>query len=175
VTCHLGSLAPGASASINLSALAPVAPGVAINSASVSSAVVDSSSVNDTSSESTSVGSLDADGDGVPDASDCSPGNASLWAVPGEASSLTLTGATLLQWSAPGSPGGQQVLYDLLRSTTAGFASSTCVVSGTTSTSSNDASVPAPLLYYLVRSRNACGETLGTNSAGVPRQAVSCP
>jgi uncharacterized repeat protein (TIGR01451 family) len=175
VTCHLGSLAPGASASISLSALAPVAPGVAINSASVSSAVVDSSLVNDTSSESTSVGSLDADGDGVPDASDCAPGNASLWAVPGEASSLTLPGVTLLQWSAPGSPGGLQALYDLLRSTTAGFASSTCVASGITSTSSNDASIPAPLLYYLVRSRNACGGTLGTNSAGVPRLAASCP
>jgi len=29
--------------------------------------------------------------------------------------------------------------------------------------------------YYLVRAENACGGTLGSSSAGVPRAGRSCP
>ena len=34
---------------------------------------------------------------------------------------------------------------------------------------------PADLFCYLVRASNACGETLGTSSSGLPRATSACP
>lgn len=122
---------------------------------------------------------LDTDGDGEPDASDCAPNDPTAWAVPGEATDLTLSGpaaGTLLAWSAPAGPGGTVVTYDLLRSAAAGdFSVPTCVARSVTATSAADPGLPGQVLYYLVRARNACGGNLGTDSSGTPRAAGACP
>ena len=122
---------------------------------------------------------LDADGDGVPDASDCAPGDPSAWSVPGEATGLMMggsEGATSLQWSAPASPGGSAVFYDLLRSAAAGdFTGATCVASGLTIPAATDSGAPVRAFFYLVRAENACGGNLGSRSDGSPRVAGSCP
>ena len=50
---------------------------------------------------------LDTDADGFPDASDCAPANAAVWAVPGEARNLVFpspSDTTLLSWAAPTGP-----------------------------------------------------------------------
>ncbi|MCI0408648.1 MAG: DUF11 domain-containing protein, partial [Acidobacteria bacterium] len=178
VVCHLGNLSAGSSASVSIVSVAPATPGLVINTARITSAVIDTIPGNDTSSEISTI-AADGDGDGVPDPADCSPGNASVWAVPGEATALSFpnpSDPTLLQWSPPASPGGTQVIYDLLRSSSsAGFLTPTCLTSGTTATSANDSAIPGAVFYYLVRSENACGGNLGTRSDGTPRAAGSCP
>ena len=120
---------------------------------------------------------IDSDADGTPDLNDCAPNNASVWAVPTEARDLALdaAAATNLTWSAPSSPGGSSVLYDLIRDTTASFAGGTCLVKGTSSLNAVDANAPSTLFYYLVRARNTCGGNLGTSSAGIPRTYPDCP
>jgi hypothetical protein len=62
-----------------------------IASSQVSSYALDTVPGNDSSSQSTTVGSPDADGDGVPDAVDCAPADSSVWAIPGEASGPDLS------------------------------------------------------------------------------------
>jgi uncharacterized repeat protein (TIGR01451 family) len=179
VVCHLGNLAAGASVSVSLVTTAPATPGLITNTALVSTAVIDTLAGNDTSSEISTVGVVDADGDGVPDPSDCSPGNASVWSVPGEATALSFPNASdpsQLQWLPPASPGGTMVSYDLLRSTTqAGFITPTCLASGITATAAADPAIPGTIFYYLVRAKNACGGNLGTRSDGTARTAGSCP
>lgn len=121
----------------------------------------------------------DADGDGVPDASDCAPGDPSAWSVPGEATDLLLeggAGATEVRWSPPASPGGRTVYYDLLRSEgAANFGDPTCIVSGGTVAAATDGGLPERALFYLVRAWNVCGGNLGTASDGTPRLAGACP
>ena len=142
-------------------------------------AVVDPVAGNNNSTESMTVGSADSDGDGVPDASDCSPGDGTLWAVPSEATDLIFPNAAdpaLLQWRAPSSPGGTVVRYDLLRSAVpASFSSAVCLAADITSTTATDLTPPTAILYFLVRSENPCGGNLGTRSDGAPRTAGSCP
>jgi hypothetical protein len=124
-------------------------------------------------------GPIDADGDGVADAADCAPADPTIWAVPGEATGLRFpqaNDAALLSWSPPDGPGGSTVRYDLLRSTAAGdFLAADCLVSGTTATSASDPAIPGRALFYLVRAKNACGGTLGTDSDGKLRAGASCP
>ena len=83
----------------------------------------------------------------------------------------------ILFWSAPTNNGGQTVIYDLLRSTVRGnftnTSTTTCVATGITGLSGSDSF--AGSAYYLVRARNACGSTLGTDSSGAPIPGRSCP
>jgi subtilisin-like proprotein convertase family protein len=124
--------------------------------------------------------STDADGDGVPDASDCAPSNPAVWSAPSEAVDLRVAkGVSIdLSWTPPASPGGTAVLYDVLRSTDpAVFAAgptTTCVASDSSSAAASDP-FPDAKSYYLVRSQNVCGDTLGSRSDGSPRLGQSCP
>lgn len=120
----------------------------------------------------------DADADGVYNSVDCKPLDNSVWAIPSEARDLNLAGSgtTMLSWTAPSSTGGSSVRYDVIRSTyPSSFQSGTCLVSDTSATSTTDSSIPAGSYSYLVRSRNACGGNLGTDSGGNPRTAAVCP
>ena len=130
-------------------------------------------------SDSQSAVLADSDGDGVDDSMDCRPVDATTWSVPSEARSLALHGgaATTFTWSGPASPGASMPLYDLIRSTSgSNFASAICLVSNTSSTAPafTDPAIPSPAFFYLVRSKTACGGSLGTNSSGLPRTGVSC-
>lgn len=122
---------------------------------------------------------VDSDADGAADAQDCRPNDAAVWAAPSEAEALRLTGAgtTALAWGPPLMPGASSVRYDLLRSANpANFTAGTvCLATNTASLAASDPAVPSALFYYLVRSRNACGSTLGTSSAGTPRTGRTCP
>ncbi len=121
---------------------------------------------------------LDSDGDGSRNLDDCSPADGSAYKAPTEARSLTLSGreTTNLSWQAPSAPGGTGVVYDLLRSADpADFTAAACVASGTTTLTASDGAASPGVAYYLVRSRNACGASLGTRSDGTPRSAPSCP
>jgi hypothetical protein len=141
------------------------------------SSVIDPNPANDVASEPTTVGGLDSDTDGVPDASDCAPLNPSAWAVPGPARGLLFPGpdTATIQWSPPAATGGPGLVYDLLRSADkTSFAAATCVATGVTTTGANDASGTSAGLFYLVRARNVCGSNLGTSSSGVPRTAPAC-
>jgi uncharacterized repeat protein (TIGR01451 family) len=179
VICHLADLAPGGETAVNVAVSTPQATGTLLNSARASTASVDADPSNDASTESTSVGIADSDGDGVPDVSDCSPGNAAVWAVPGEATGLSFPNVaddSLLQWLAPASPGGTVLHFDLLRSAAAAdFGSSLCLASGTTSTNASDSALPGSVFFYLVRSENVCGGNLGTRSDGTSRLGGACP
>lgn len=120
----------------------------------------------------------DADSDGVYNSNDCKPLDNTIWSVPSEAQNLMLTGngTTTLSWSAPSSPGGASVRYDVIRSTaSSSFQTATCVLSNSTSTSTPDSAVPSGSYSYLVRARNACGGRLGTDSNGDSRSGITCP
>jgi hypothetical protein len=122
--------------------------------------------------------SPDSDNDGVTNALDCAPSNAAAWAIPTDVGDLLLSpgAGTKLSWSAPDRTGTSALRYDLLRSTSpSNFLAGSCVASSATGVVANDATVPSPLLAYLVRARSACGGTLGSSSTGVPRAGASCP
>lgn len=123
----------------------------------------------------------DADHDGVGDACDCAPADAGTWAVPSAALNLRITSASgaTLAWDAPVSSGCVTPAYDVFVSTTAsGWAAPAyclTVGSGGTAQTATDATAPAPLLFYLVRSHDPCGSNLGTDSIGTPRVGGTCP
>lgn len=120
----------------------------------------------------------DTDNDGVANASDCAPSNAAAWAMPSAVTDVLLSGpgTTRISWSAPARTGSSAIRYDLLRSTSpASFQAAECVQSNGTAGVAFDATVPAALLAYLVRTENACGGNLGTSSGGDPRIGASCP
>lgn len=123
---------------------------------------------------------LDPDGDVVPNAEDCAPLDPEAWAVPAPATGLRLRREPPddLAWQAGGSPGGNLVTYDVLRSyTPSNFEAATCILSGTPATVASDSTVPdeGKMAAYLVRAVNACGGTLGQDSAGRARTAAPCP
>jgi len=179
VFCQLGTIASGANATVTLVVTAPASSGTITNTAKVQTNVIDTNAANDSSAQSTTVGSADSDLDGVPDAQDCAPADNTAWAVPGEATSLVFnvqSNKTSMAWSAPGTAGGTIVYYDLVRSTIASdFAAPVCIATQVTATSASDAASPGGAFFYLVRSENACGGNLGNRSSGTPRNAGACP
>jgi hypothetical protein len=122
----------------------------------------------------------DTDGDGVTNAADCAPSDASAWALPSDVADLALdrAGSTRLTWSAPQSVGGSAFRYDVLRSgDPASFAAASCVASDQTLRVATDSTTPAPSssFFYLVRTENACGGTMGAASDGTPHTGIACP
>lgn len=123
-------------------------------------------------------GGNDSDSDGYDDGEDCAPADANAWQLPGATSALTLDVAGDVVWAAPILPGANAVSYDLLRAASASdFSAATCLESDEADLIAFDAANPASgeLWLYLVRSRNVCGGTLGTDSAGTERTGVACP
>jgi hypothetical protein len=122
----------------------------------------------------------DSDGDTFLDDVDCAPDNATAWSQPGEVQILW-TNVTALGWAAPSDKGGTfNPVYDLLESpAAANFSapSASCLLTGSIALSYTENVTPSSgqARYYLVRSRNVCGGTLGSNSAGVERVGRSCP
>ncbi|MFN7967507.1 MAG: hypothetical protein U0V87_17670 [Acidobacteriota bacterium] len=102
--------------------------------------------------------------------------SAGVGAAPGEASNLRFIGKTILAWQAPND--GLSVNFDLLRSATASnFSAATCVAKNEYDRQATDLAVPAvgAANFYLVRVKNTCGDTLGTQSNGTARTGVVCP
>jgi len=119
---------------------------------------------------------IDSDSDGFADRDDCSPFDAGTWSAPTEALDLDVGAAGGLSWSAPAQPGASALVYDVLQSAAASsFSAATCVESDGTDLMASDPSVPGDIFYYLVRSQNGCGSSLGADSAGTPRTGASCP
>jgi len=129
------------------------------------------------------LGPADADGDGRDNLADCRPDDPTLFAAPGEISGLALGADRItLSWgpAAPssGSATEHQVLRGLVAELPVGDVSDTCIVAGTTASSTTDAAVPpvGAAFWYLARGRNACGSgTWGWTSGGSPRISLACP
>jgi hypothetical protein len=127
----------------------------------------------------------DIDGDGVPNAQDCSPFDASESAPSGEVAGVTVTegGGTSLSWTTlPGGTLNYDVsggLLSLLRS--AGSSSdASCLQANVATTSWSDPRVDPDVgdgYYYLVRGANACGPgTYGHATGGAERvPGTPCP
>jgi len=122
---------------------------------------------------------VDGDGDGVANGSDCVPGDAGTWGPPSPVSNLTGSdGATEWSWSPPASSSG--AVYDVLRSDRpSDFWNATCVAAGISQTTVPAAwdvnPRPGEIFFYLVRARSSCGTApMGTGANGAPRQGTAC-
>ena len=121
---------------------------------------------------------MDSDGDGADNLTDCAPTDGSAWAASTEARDLRLSGGSspTLTWSPPSTPGATTAVYDVLRGPSpSDFSAAACVASGITATTVSDPDAPGSVVYYLVRARNRCGGALGFTSAGDPRTGPACP
>ena len=121
----------------------------------------------------------DDDGDGVTNEADCEPGDPTVWAPPTPALDLTVTkdATNNLYWLPPEEPGADLPGYDVLRSAEPDdFVSAICIGPGGPETVATDTGVPASGsgFYYLVRSKNRCGNHLGYDSTGEPRTGILC-
>ncbi len=120
----------------------------------------------------------DVDGDLVNNEIDCEPWNPAVWAPPGPASDLMLSGGanTVMEWTTAGITGGSAFTFDLICSEDpSDFSACKCIESDDNDTTASDPAIPANCFFYLVRTRNGCGEELGTDSNLVSRSASSCP
>ncbi len=119
----------------------------------------------------------DADADGVNNLVDCRPADPAAWSAPQPAQSLLLAGGapTAISWSPPADGGASAVWYDVVRSNLASdFSAASCLKTNTTGTSASDGATPPSIYYYLVRSKNTCGTSVGADSNGTPRSARAC-
>lgn len=126
----------------------------------------------------------DLDGDGVGNALDCLPGDATVWSIPEEIAGVVIDFDTqTIAWDSLAAQSGPATLYDVMRGDLSelpagGGASETCVSSDTATVSITDATTPAlgTGFYYLVRGGNACGiGSYGNQSNGTPRSTPACP
>ncbi len=135
---------------------------------------------------------VDSDSHGNPSfalgscSADCDDATGSIWATPGEATSVVLSAdKQTFGWAAPGNLGGDlaAIRFDVIRSgSAADFVSvASCVESNDgPNTTAVDAAKPASgaAFFYLVRARNACPSgsgPLGERSSGTSRTARTCP
>jgi hypothetical protein len=123
---------------------------------------------------------IDSDGDGVPDGADCAPMDASAFAVPVEVSGVTFAGNNSdLSWNSEATVAGAGTVYDVARGSLPGIGSpAVCLGDGLSSTTINDASIPAAnaAFWYDVRAKNVCGSGgYGSASNGTPRSISACP
>jgi hypothetical protein len=123
----------------------------------------------------------DSDGDTFLDDVDCAPDDPTAWARPSEVT-MAWNNPQTLGWNASETPGGTTApVYDLLLSASpsnfSSLLSTVCLLSGSSALAYTDNIEPlaGQARYYLVRSRNVCGGTLGETSAGVERTGRSCP
>jgi serine protease AprX len=108
-----------------------------------------------------------SDADPAPDVCDCAPSDPTAYGMPVEIGSLRWTGANALTWDAQGADTGSGTRYDVLRGdlaplrTEGGIGGAVCFATGLASAGTTDPSNPLPGsgTYYLVRVRNACGNT----------------
>ncbi len=130
-------------------------------------------------------GATDSDGDGVTNACDCAPANATAFALPGETSDLRFQTPSLLTWNPVAPSAGSITLYDVMSgdlNDVANFgtgAGDTCVADGVVMLQTADGS-PAPESgsgrFYLVRGENACGHgRYESASDGRDRATLACP
>ena len=125
----------------------------------------------------------DGDGDGIQNAGDCAPADASAWASPGEVAGVSfLADKETLSWTSQTASAGTGTVYDAVRGHLSdlpvGGAGETCVLSGGGTPQVVDSTMPdlETAFYYLVRGRNACGTgTYGTQTGGALRTTAACP
>ncbi len=126
----------------------------------------------------------DDDNDGVADAQDCAPLDATASTAPVEVAALTMSqaGGTQLAWAAQGAG----VRYDVAGGGLAtlraagNVGSATCLANDLVTASWTDVRPNPPSgqgYYYLSRAQNACGKAgYGGATSGTPRvPAVDCP
>lgn len=132
----------------------------------------------------------DGDDDGAGDACDCAQTDATVFACPGEAGSLSVGADGIksnLQWCSEAQRAGSGTVYDVARGALNEFpvgsgASEICVPPGSSSNpTATDLATPLPGSgsWYLVRGRNACKAcgvgTYGYRSNGTERITNVCP
>jgi subtilisin family serine protease len=120
----------------------------------------------------------DADADGTTNVNDCALLDSTAWTLADTIDDLQLDGggSTALSWTQPANVGATTFEYEVLRTTLAGdLAGSTCVVSGTSSTTAADSTMPGQAFYYVVQTVNPCGPNPGSTSDGTLRNTSICP
>lgn len=128
----------------------------------------------------------DADSDGTPSATDCSPFSALTTDPAAEVTDvdLALPGGDLAWLYPPGISPGEYFRYVAVRGKVADlwadrdFVRATCLGSVLTGTSLSDPTDPAvgEAFYYMVAAANACGMgSFGLASDGTPRVLTTCP
>src|SRR5260221_2130478 len=112
----------------------------------------------------------DSDGDGVPNALDCAPQDATAWTIPGPVGATLKAGfgaSTPMTWNKI----IQANLFNVYRGTITGHLSAfnhACLEAGSLDRATQDPSIPpiGSAFYYLVAGVNICGEgCLGLNQA----------
>ncbi len=127
-------------------------------------------------------GQADTDSDGHGEACDCAPSDSTVFALPLETTTLTLSDGSL-SWDSDAAHSGSSTEYDVLSGVLSQLpvgngASERCIAAGTPITIANDTIDPAPGtgFYYVIRGRNACGVgTYGKASSGTQRVSTACP
>ncbi|HKQ60358.1 MAG TPA: VCBS repeat-containing protein [Candidatus Polarisedimenticolaceae bacterium] len=125
----------------------------------------------------------DADADGVRNEIDCSPGDATVFAIPGEVRGLKLPGKTTLAWASAVPIAGSGTVHDVLRGSldqlpVASKLDETCLIEATTGTTLTVAATPnaGAGFSYLLRAENACGlGSYGFATPGTERTSDACP